>query len=484
MHKKNPLTAFSDLIAGLLGGWTCLMEGQPVPTSALEVGADQVEPFVREHLLNQDRVLPILLLGPGKEVTNIPLVELGLGKELDDVPPESAENVLQSRQAQLIGLAWVVGLHDQATASRLAELLGSERACEGDTMRLYWPGFTRDSIPDAHPFHRASSASHARTLFQELYMTLASLSGSVYREGAVIRAARAALARERISERRAATTAIERLAATETDLRQARQAREEFRRERDEALRQLAALRRELEEVRTQLAAFQEADDRPPQREQEIAEFEAELERVWDENARLRAEVEAARRQINELEIELSNARENLVQLWEAQSAPADIPAPAAGERDFTDVIEALRAAAVEFNDVLVIWESALRSAEESLFASPSQVFRALRAIAEVGRDYFSARAGGPPLGPMEQAFRNKVPFKYTSFESQTTLGLFGADRVFRHGEQSRQMQRHLTLGGGQTNNCLQIYFEFDDANRRVLIGYCGRHLPFHRQRT
>jgi hypothetical protein len=45
-------------------------------------------------------------------------------------------------------------------------------------------------------------------------------------------------------------------------------------------------------------------------------------------------------------------------------------------------------------------------------------------------------------------------------------------------------MQRHLTLGGGTTNNCLQIYFEFDDDSRCVLIGSCGRHLPYHHQRT
>jgi hypothetical protein len=99
-------------------------------------------------------------------------------------------------------------------------------------------------------------------------------------------------------------------------------------------------------------------------------------------------------------------------------------------------------------------------------------------------RAYFQSRNGGPPLGPLDQAFLRRVPFKYTSFESQTTLGLFGAERVFRHRGASRAMQRHLTLGGGTTNNCLQIYFDFDDATQRVLIGYCGRHLPYARQRT
>jgi hypothetical protein len=131
-----------------------------------------------------------------------------------------------------------------------------------------------------------------------------------------------------------------------------------------------------------------------------------------------------------------------------------------------------------------VVWDDAVKSAAESAFSSPAKVFQALTAIAEVGRACFQARSGGPPLGPIERAFVSRVPFKYTGFESQTTLGLFGADRVFHHQGQSRQMQRHLTLGGGATNNCLQIYFELDDASDRVLIGHCGRHLRYSRQRT
>ncbi|MBX9625130.1 MAG: hypothetical protein K2X82_15090, partial [Gemmataceae bacterium] len=167
--------------------------------------------------------------------------------------------------------------------------------------------------------------------------------------------------------------------------------------------------------------------------------------------------------------------------LWQAggEPPPTAEPPPAAGT-----VAEALAAAAARFPDVLVVWQDAVRSAVESRFASPDQAYRALAAIAEVGRGYFAARDGGPPLGPVDQAFRRRTPFKYAGFESRTTLGMYGEARVFRHGGEARPMQRHLTLGGGQTNNCLQIYFDFDDAARRVLIGYCGRHLPYSRQRT
>ena len=45
-------------------------------------------------------------------------------------------------------------------------------------------------------------------------------------------------------------------------------------------------------------------------------------------------------------------------------------------------------------------------------------------------------------------------------------------------------MFKHLTLGGGDKVNCLQIYFEADDEVGNMDIGYCGEHLPYAKQRT
>jgi hypothetical protein len=45
-------------------------------------------------------------------------------------------------------------------------------------------------------------------------------------------------------------------------------------------------------------------------------------------------------------------------------------------------------------------------------------------------------------------------------------------------------MLRHLTLGGGDRTNCLQIYFDVDEKTKKFAIGYCGRHLPYYGMRT
>jgi hypothetical protein len=200
----------------------------------------------------------------------------------------------------------------------------------------------------------------------------------------------------------------------------------------------------------------------------------------------MRREEEASRERIVALESALRNHEENWTIVQRAVLTP---PPPSFagrnGGRAFTSVADALRAAAEQWPDLLTVWDSATRSAEQSLFENPAKAFQALQAIAEVGAAYFASRNGGPPLGPLDRALQQRVPFKFANHESQTTMSLFGAERVFSHDTQTRQMQRHLTLGrGGKSGNCLQIYFDFDDSTQRVCIGYCGPHLRYCKMRT
>jgi len=465
--NANPLTTVAALRDKLLLGWNCQVEGQPIPTRARLLRKGRVDAFVHDVLLNPKRVLPVVVL-----CLNGPL-------KIDI-------DALHALQVHLGGLAHVAALLDQPAEDRLAKLLGAEVYCWEAVLRIYWPGLLQKELPLTHPYQtwEALQKSLKTAPLPGIVQTLlAPVSAEQYREGRIIRAACAALDGDRSGGARGDPAEAERLAAAEAQLRQAQLG---LQRESQAAQRRVAALLDELAELRGQLAALRANPPAAPvAADAEFADLAAELERAWDENARLRTDWEAARRQLGELETDFRNYLDSSALLWESREA-ADAPAPpaAAGGRSFATVADALRAAADEFADVLVVWEDAERSAEQSLFGSPGKVFQALAAVAEVGRAYFAARDGGPPLGPVDRAFLGLVPFKYPCFESQTTRNLFGAERVFHHRGQSRQMQRHLTLGGGTTNNCLQIYFDFDNAARRVLVGYCGRHLPYARQRT
>ncbi len=261
-------------------------------------------------------------------------------------------------------------------------------------------------------------------------------------------------------------------------------------RERDSSVQRVEDLEREALDLRKQLADLQEhvnSQRAAPHWSED--ELYVELDRAWNENRELGPGPCEIGLQIADLGTQLHN----LKKMWsslQATSSPApdsaEPPAEEAApvERTFDSVAQALSAAETEWADILEVWSSAQESAGESGFLNPEKVYLALQAIGEVGRDYFSSQDGGEPLGPLDQAIRSRVPFKYSAFESRSTKGMYGAERVFRDGSRSQQMQRHLTLGGGQTTNCLQIYFALDDQRRKVTIGYCGRHLNYYRQRT
>lgn len=226
--------------------------------------------------------------------------------------------------------------------------------------------------------------------------------------------------------------------------------------------------------LRFGLAAWLDPDDA-----RRRARANAELER-------LRAEVERLRRQHAAMSSELANTRVELASCRDAlaraaASAPKKRPAGKASA-DHLDVATALARAGEEHADVLVIWESAEQSAAKSESSHGGAVLRALGAIAEVARALF--RDGPDALGPLDKALAARVPFKYTSHESTTTLGLFGQHRVFHHNGRSQQMERHLTLSRGDRKNCVQIYFEIDHAARRAHVGYCGKHLPIAQRPT
>ncbi|MBZ0213026.1 MAG: hypothetical protein K8H99_04420 [Nitrospirae bacterium] len=65
--------------------------------------------------------------------------------------------------------------------------------------------------------------------------------------------------------------------------------------------------------------------------------------------------------------------------------------------------------------------------------------------------------------------------WKYSPRESEATLNKHGEHRPIHQG---KPMQKHLTIGRNSSDRCVQIYFEVDPSKRKIIIGYCGRHLP------
>lgn len=144
-------------------------------------------------------------------------------------------------------------------------------------------------------------------------------------------------------------------------------------------------------------------------------------------------------------------------------------------------VADAVRRAAADAADILDVWRSAHISAHESVFPRPSDVYDALMALAELAREQQRATREGRGMGTWFD-FLQRYNLRYRSRESVSTMGAFGDQRIFNDKNKRMEMQKHVTIGGGSTNRCLQIHFELLDG--RMQIGHCGAHLEYVNQKT
>jgi hypothetical protein len=333
----------------------------------------------------------------------------------------------------VVGLARVYVLTDKWAAFALTNELGRNLSCFGGAVRIYWPGLTRAADPYGHPLFLPDRIrgweAEGRRLPEIILKRLAPISAVRFNHGPITKKVRAAV---------------------------------------------------EIEEVRRREQVRRGLVDR--------AELEEQLLRAWDERDRVRRELEQREGRVIELELRVAELEEETQALkasfGQIQQYEAERPGGATGavmevELEFRSVRQALERAGQEFRDFLEVWRSAEESAERSSFARPAQVYQALLAIKEVAETYFKSKAAARSMGPWDKLFEQKG-FKYAAVEGLITMSMYGDDRVFVQRGRRLQMQRHLTLGGGDRRNCLQIYFEVDEPGRRFVIGYCGMHLPYY----
>lgn len=327
----------------------------------------------------------------------------------------------------LCGLAEVWVLNDRWTSYSLSDALGARLSCFDGALRTYWSGFRRSDDPFAHPLITSKR--------------LEELEGQAVDIGRFLVRHLAPVGALRLTDSARAT----RVRATVADHRRA------------------AALA----DVQRSLA------------QGEVAKLEEQLLEAWEATDHLRRQLKDATDRADTAEQELSTVRENFA-LVAAAVRSSDAQAEG-GDGDDEVAIESVAAAVtraqVDFS-VLHVWSSARKSATESRFARPDLVYRALEAIAEVATLRGQQRQTRAPLGNLEDLFQERG-FQYSPFDSQTTITKYGRDRTFSEGGRRQRFERHLTLGGGDRQNCVQIYFEFDADSDRVVIGYCGVHLPY-----
>jgi hypothetical protein len=188
-----------------------------------------------------------------------------------------------------------------------------------------------------------------------------------------------------------------------------------------------------------------------------LKSIDREIQKFRDENSKLEERNQLLETRNNEIENRLKQL-EKLEVGEEYSDEEISI--------SFSTVFQALQAAEEHFS-ILEIWDSAKRSAFTLNFYLPNRVYRDLAVLAEVAKSFFERSVGND----LDAVFRNRG-VKYVPRESHATMSRYGHERRFCHSGRREQMTQHLKIG-----NYLRIYFQFDDQQQKVLVGYCGKHL-------
>lgn len=343
------------------------------------------------------------------------------------VDPDRMQDTLQ-------GFAQVAVV-DKWASFKLTECLGKPLSCYNGCVRVYWPGLKRTSDPLLHWLYFPAQLERfeylQKPLDRRLFAFLAQLSVFRYTEGDVVRAVHAAINQEKQAE----------VARIHLQIAEGRAAAKSLH---------------DLEEL-LQLSEMQND----------------ELRQVIDE---LQEERDELHRRLRDVQANFA-----LIQRQQALEAEGE-----GDERplDFDTVSDALAAAEEDFGADLMVLESARRSAAGCDFPRPDEVYKALMAISEIGRMYFTSPDS---IGSWTQQFRNRNFTQYSPTESDTVKNdykNYGKYRKFSVRGAKRQIWQHLDLGGGDRKACLQIYFEADRTMNKVIVAHCGRHLPIPTDRT
>lgn len=364
------------------------------------------------------------LLSKSRALPIVLLTRPNLGLEFPVNPNQLAD--------QLSGLAHVYVIPDRTATYVLTDNVGRELGCFDGGVRVYWPGLALDGNPRNHPLYLAASIERIRAEGKSLESVLLNRL--------------AAAASLRFGSPPVATR-IQREAADESE----RKVTEEL-----DGLRSKLGQQGVSKETLLERLHALEFLDR--ERSKRVRSLEAEVRRLQSSRS--------GGRTGGPTEVE-----------------PAQPEAGEAGyhEPQVRSVVEAVTRGRTDFEDYLEFLRSAIESAERSRSRRSRDVYRALEAIREVAYDYFVGEDARTGLGePLERAFRRRG-FHFKPKDSATTTGKFGAQRTFQYDGKPTLFEMHLTIGGGDRQDPVQVYFLIDPAKRKFVIGYCGMHLEIVR---
>ncbi len=128
------------------------------------------------------------------------------------------------------------------------------------------------------------------------------------------------------------------------------------------------------------------------------------------------------------------------------------------------------------FTDRIVVLEPARRSSKGSVqFRYKARAFSLLWRLCN---EYWTALASGEPDAEARRTFGQD---EYSAKESESVSNNERARkmRIFQYRDESIYMEKHLKIGvKDSVVETIRIHFEWLAEEKKIVIGYCGKHLP------
>ncbi len=158
----------------------------------------------------------------------------------------------------------------------------------------------------------------------------------------------------------------------------------------------------------------------------------------------------------------------------ETKQQPQKDAAPVAAKKParFASNLEAVQAAAAEFQGFLIIHDNALKVAAASGFDDPDFTYEALMALADV-----ALRERHFGIKGTRQAYLARKGFHYAAGSSDCTLNRLKKDYTVYLEGKPVVIAGHISKGV-KARRLLRIYFAWLPESKAFLIGHVGEHLP------
>ena len=219
-----------------------------------------------------------------------------------------------------------------------------------------------------------------------------------------------------------------------------------------------------------------------PQPEEQQTAYEAQLETLRAENGRLMAANQSLvssnrhlTEQASELESDLNENR-NLAEMWRRsyQDLLKSQERTAAGDAlpDFESVAQVVRLAEKRLTDRLSFPLNS-KSDLEIPFDNPRQVWDALEWLATT---YYQAKTGENGEPDFDLSLRHACGWRYAPDQADTTVGQYRDYYETRMGNRRRELREHIGTGNGYHRGTIRIAFAWDTNEKKVIVGYIGRH--------